>query len=148
MRDTLEENRLRVQPKERFEAPEHMINLQKAIRELRAEATATRRGHRQITLNHCGPVTLMLFAFQKGGSLDDHKAAGVVTIQALQGELSIRSEDEEYKLLPNMMVVFAPNVHHSVLAVQASAMLLSVCLTNDEAKAIGQRPYDANLRGY
>jgi quercetin dioxygenase-like cupin family protein len=60
----------------------------------------------------------------------------VVTIQALQGELSIRSEDEEYKLLPNMMVVFAPNVRHSVLAVKASAMLLSVCLINNAAEAI------------
>ncbi len=128
MKDTLEEDRLRARPKERFGAPENVINIPNAIRELRAEATATRQGHRQITLNQCGPVTLVLFAFQEGGSLNDHKAAGVVTIQALQGELSIRSEDGEYKLLPNMMVVFAPNVHHSVLAVKASAMLLSVCL--------------------
>lgn len=136
MKNGLEENRLRVQPKERFGAPENVINLQKAIRELRAEATATRQGHRQITLNHYGPVTLVLFAFQEGGSLNDHKAAGVVTIQALTGELTVRSEDGEYKLLPNMMVVFAPNVHHSVLAVQASAMLLSVCLIDNEGEAI------------
>jgi len=131
MRDTQAESRLRAEPKERFGSQENQINLLEAIRELRAEATETRHGHRQITLDQWGPVTLILFAFEKGGSLDDHKAAGRVTIHALEGELLVRTEGMEYKLVPNMMVVLAPNVRHSVLATQASAMLLSVCLISD-----------------
>jgi len=131
MSDTRDQNRLRAQPKERFGAQENMIDLLGAIRELRAEATATRQGHKQITLDQWGPVTLVLFAFEEGGSLDDHKAAGVVTIQALEGELTVRTQGGEYRLLPNMMVVLAPNVRHSVLAAQASAMLLSVCLIDN-----------------
>lgn len=131
MNGAQEENRLRAQPEVRFGSQENMIDLPGAIRELRAEATATRHGHRQITLDQYGPVTLVLFAFEEGGSLDDHKAAGRVTIQALDGELQVRTEGEEYKLGPSMMVVLAPNVRHSVLATRASAMLLSVCLVNN-----------------
>lgn len=124
------ETRLRAHPKERFGSQENMIDLPEALRNLRDEATATRHGHQQITLDQCGPVTLVLFAFREGGNLADHQAAGVVIIHALEGELTVRTKDEEYNLLPHMMVVLAPNVRHSVVAVQESAMLLSVCLTD------------------
>lgn len=128
MGDKPEENRLRPRPRERFGSQENMIDLLEAIQQLRVEDTAPRQGHRQITLDQWGPVTLVLFVFEEGGSLDDHKAAGVVTIHALEGELAVRTECEEYKLLPNMMVVLAPNVRHSVLAAQESVMLLTVAL--------------------
>lgn len=131
MGDTLDDNRLRARPKERFGSQENVLDLPGAIRELRAEASETRHGHRQITLDQWGPVTLVLFAFREGGSLDDHKAAGVVTIQALEGELAVHTEGAEYKLLPNMMVVLAPNVRHSVVALLESAMLLSISLVNN-----------------
>ncbi len=134
MDDFLEENRLRVKPEERFGYHETLIDLPGALRELRAEASVTRHGHKQITVDQWGPLTLVLFAFEEGGSLDDHKAAGVVTIQALEGELAVRTEAGEYRLLPNMMVVLAPNVRHSVVAAQESAMLLSVCLMTDAAR--------------
>lgn len=134
MGNTSEENRLRARPKERFGAQENMIDLPEAIRKLREESATARHGHRQITLDQWGPVTLVLFAFEEGGDLVDHQAAGVVTIQALEGELIVRTDEEEYRLSPNMMVVLAPNIRHSVQATQASAMLLAVCLvTNREA---------------
>lgn len=128
-----EEDRLRASPKERFGAPENMLDLPAALRKLGAEATPTRHGHRQMTLDQYGPVTLVLFAFEEGGNLHDHKAAGVVTIHALEGELIVRTEEQEYTLLPNMVVTLAPNVRHSVEARQASAMLLTVCLVNSAA---------------
>lgn len=129
--DPTEETELREHPQERFAAPEHMIDLAQAISALRNETSAIRHGHRQITLYHQRPVTLVLFAFEKGGELDDHKAAGVVTIHALEGELIVRTEAQEYKLGSGMIVVLIPNVRHSVHAVQPSAMLLTVCLSTD-----------------
>src|SRR4051794_38394078 len=98
MSDTTEESRLRARPKERFGAQENMMDLRAAVRKLREEHTATRHGHRQITLDQSGPVTLVLFAFEEGGDLVDHQAAGVVTIQALAGELIVRTGQGEYKL--------------------------------------------------
>lgn len=130
MSHTNEEDRLRARPKERFGSQENMIDLPDAIRKLREEAATARHGHRQITLDQWGPVTLVLFAFDEGGDLVDHQAAGVVTIQALEGELIVRTDEKEYRLSTNMMVVLAPNVRHSVQAAQASAMLLAVYLVS------------------
>jgi quercetin dioxygenase-like cupin family protein len=127
-----EEERLRESPKMRFGAAENMFDMQDALRKLRHEDSPERAGHKQITLDQYGPVTMVLFAFDAGGALKDHKAAGVVTIQALEGELIVRTEAHEYKLRPNMMVMLSPNVRHSVEAVKQSAMLLTVCLLNSE----------------
>ena len=76
---------------------------------------------------------MVLFAFDEGGSLKDHKAAGVVTIQALEGELTVRTDAQEYKLGPKMMVMLSPNVRHSLEASKTSAVLLTVCLVNSAA---------------
>ncbi len=131
--NTGEEDRLRAHPKERFGSQETAIDLPSALRALRDEAITSRQGHRQITLDQSGPVTLMLFAFEEGGRMNDHQAAGVVIIQALEGELVVSTDAEEYKLRPNMLVVLAPGVRHGVQAAQASAMLLTVCLANKVA---------------
>ncbi len=129
--DPTEETDSREPPQERFAAPEHLINLAQAISTLRSETSPTRQGHKQITLYHQRAVTHVLFAFEDGGKLDDHKAAGLVTIHALEGELIIRAEAQEYKLTPGMMLILAPNVRHSVHATRLSAMLLIVCLIHE-----------------
>lgn len=149
MSNTFEGNRLRARPEERFGSQENMIDLPEAIRKLRDEFATARHGHRQITLDQWGPVTMVLFAFEEGGDLADHQAAGVVTIQALEGELIVRTDEEEYRLSPNMMVVLAPNVRHSVVAVQASAMLLAVCLVtnNDQPKTDTELQEERKARG-
>ena len=129
--DPTEETGPREHPQERFAAPEQMIDLAQAITGLRNEISEIRHGHRQITLYHQRPVTHVLFAFEEGGGLDDHKAAGLVTIHALDGELIVRTEAQEYKLSSGMIVVLTPNLRHSVHATQPSAMLLTVCLSHD-----------------
>jgi len=132
MSDTPDE-RLRESPRERFGSAENMFDMAEALRKLRGEASPERAGHKQITLDQYGPVTVVLFAFDEGGSLKDHKAAGVVTIQALEGEVTVRTDAQEYKLGPKMMVMLSPNVRHSLDANTACAILLTVCLVNSAA---------------
>jgi quercetin dioxygenase-like cupin family protein len=130
MSDTPDAERLRESPRERFGSAENMFDMAGALRKLRGEASPERAGHKQITLDQYGPVTVVLFAFDEGGSLKDHKAAGVVTIQALEGDLTVRTDTQEYKLGPKMMVMLSPNVRHSLDANTACAVLLTVCLVN------------------
>jgi quercetin dioxygenase-like cupin family protein len=130
MSDTPDEERLRESPRERFGSAENMFDMAEALRKLRAEASPERAGHKQITLDQYGPVTLMLLSFEAGGALKDHRAGGVVTIHALEGEVTVRTETQEYQLSPKMLVMLAPNVKHSVEAAKTSAILLSVCLVN------------------
>ncbi len=120
--------RLREHPNARFAAAEHVLNLAESVAQLRAEEHSAQCGHRQITLYHHAPLTMVLFAFEPEGELRDHATAGLVTIQALDGALTVQTPEQTYQLTAGMIVVLAPKVRHSVRAAQASSMLLTVHL--------------------
>ncbi|MEO7520240.1 MAG: hypothetical protein ABIW79_00350, partial [Gemmatimonas sp.] len=63
------------------------------LRALRAEDGPGAGGHRQITLLHEGPVRLVLFAFDAGGHMPEHRAPGWVTIQVVRGALQVRTPE-------------------------------------------------------
>lgn len=127
-----DQQRLRPHPVGRFAGESHFFDLNRALEQLRAESHAAASGHRQVTIFHRAPVAQVLFAFEAGGEMADHAANGLVTIQALEGRLSVQVGDETHQLDGGMMLVLAPTVRHSVRAEQASAMLLTVVLENDK----------------
>jgi quercetin dioxygenase-like cupin family protein len=121
-------DRLRSRPFERFAGEVHVLDLNRTLRELRAEMRPARHGHRQMTIFHHLPITQVLFAFEPGGELADHAANGLVTIHALEGRLTVQAAEHTHELDVGMIVVLNPNVRHSVRAGEASAMLLTVHL--------------------
>lgn len=124
--------RLRPHPDERFKSPQHLIDLERAARELSAEEPApsgpAQHGHRQKTLYRHGSLTIALFLFDAGAGLAEHQAEGVVTIQVLQGRISISAEDQQHTLTAGRMLVLAPGVRHDVRAEQPTRMLLTVSM--------------------
>lgn len=122
------ETRHRPRPAERFAAPEHLLDLHKIAEQLRKEPLPARHGHRQMTIYQHDLMTVVLFVFATGGQLNDHQANGVVTIHLLEGEVQVKTAAHTYELSAASMVALAPEVRHSVLAKQPSAMLLTVCL--------------------
>jgi quercetin dioxygenase-like cupin family protein len=97
-------------------------------RALRAEPHPAKSGHRQEGLIHRGPLRLLLFTFQTGGRLPEHRAPGQVVIQCVQGELAVEAGGAQHRLGDGAMLVLAPDVPHSVEAMAESDMLLTVCL--------------------
>src|SRR5690606_39033315 len=83
--------RLRAHPEERFIPPEHRFDLRAEAQALYAEPLPPSRRHRQKALYRHGRVTIALFAFEADGSLPQHKAAGTVTINVLDGRLRINT---------------------------------------------------------
>jgi quercetin dioxygenase-like cupin family protein len=123
-----ESTRLRAHPHERFAATEHVFNVQEALTKLRAESRPTQHGHRQITLFHQTPVTIVLFDFEAGGELREHQANGLVCIQCFEGHITVATPEHSHDLAGGTMVLLRPNVRHSVRTEEASAMLLTVHL--------------------
>ena len=117
---------------ERFVGAEHHLQLAQIFADLENEARAAQNGHRQITVFHRAPVTIVAFSFDDGGELHDHSAAGLVTIQAVQttaeGVLEVRTASHNYQLQSGEIVVLEPNVVHSVSSRGASKMLLTIHL--------------------
>src|SRR5688500_4204801 len=123
--------RAREHPEVRFAPPQHEIDLRAVAREL-AEGPG-RRGQRQKTLYHHHRLTVALFTFEPGAGLADHVAAGVVTINVLDGRLRVKAGEAEHDLSAGKLLVLAPGVRHDLLAVEQSTMLLQVYLDDPAA---------------
>ena len=119
--------RRRPHPSGRLAGAEHALDLSAALRALRSEAgSASGSGHRQITLLHHGPVRLVLFAFEKGGRMPEHRAPGWITIHVLRGSLRMRTPDAQHELGAGQLLALAPDMAHDVEAVEESDMLLGI----------------------
>ena len=127
-------DRRREHPDVRFAAERHEFDLRAVARELAAEQATAVRGHRQQTLYRHGRHTVALFAFDPGGSMPPHTAAGAVTINVLQGRLRVRTRGGEHDLPAGNLLVLAPGVQHDVSAAEEpSVMLLQVHLDEPPA---------------
>ena len=122
------DERLRPHPSTRLAGPVVPLKLPDFSRTLHAEPHPAANGHRQVGLIHRGPLRMLLFAFEPGGRLPDHRAPGYVVIHCLRGELAVEAGGEQHRLDAGEAVVLDPNVPHSVAAETESEMLLTVCL--------------------
>lgn len=120
--------RLREHPEQRFHLPQIAIDLEESVGKLQREAVSENRNHRQETLYRRGPLTVALFLFAAGASLPQHVAEGVVTVQVLRGRLKISAEGQVHDMPAGALLILSPGVRHGVEALEASRMLLTVCL--------------------
>jgi quercetin dioxygenase-like cupin family protein len=113
-------------PRERFAGSKHVFNLREIADGLRNEREPVRGGHRQTTIYHRAPVTLVLFDFEAGARLADHRADAQVTILALAGQLAVSTSGQVHRLPAGSLLVLDPGVRHDVFAPERSQMLLTV----------------------
>ena len=128
--------RLREAPTARFSGPQHAFDLIQLSAHLLNEVHPGANGHRQMTIYRHDATTMVLFAFEAGGKMTDHKANGLVTIHALDGALTIEVQSEAgpqtHELRASQLLVLSPGVLHNVMAQEASRMLLTVHLEKRE----------------
>ena len=122
------DERLRPHPSTRFAGPVVSLDLPDLASALRSEPHPARDGHRQAGLVHRGPLRMLLFTFESGGRLPEHRAPGQVVIHCLGGELAVEAGDTRHRLSGGEVLVLEPDVPHSVEALAGSDMLLTVCL--------------------
>lgn len=97
-------------------------------RALQSEPHPAHDGHRQAGLVHRGALRLVLFAFEPGGRLPEHRAPGQVGIHGLRGELAVDAGGSRHRFGAGEALVLDPGVSHAVEALAESDMLLTVCM--------------------
>ena len=101
------------------------LDLQREAEALEQGTSEGARGFHSTTLLR-GPLTLILFVFDAGASLLEHKAPGDITIHVLSGALTVQSEGQAHELHASQVLALPPGVRHSVNAGEASRMLLTI----------------------
>ena len=81
------------------------------------------------TLIKDGPLRITTVGFADGGALKEHKAAGPVAIQVLQGEVEIATDGSGQPLTAGQTLVFGANIEHSVVAHKPSVILVTIAIT-------------------
>lgn len=125
----MSDERLRQAPESRFDASCLESDLRAEIASLRAEGSAS-GGHRQKTILKHGGRTVALFTLDAGSGLPEHMAAGTVTIQPIEGEVTVTVEGRAHRLCPDRVLVLKPDVRHSVAADGPAAFLLQISLVS------------------
>ncbi len=113
-------------PSARFAGAEHLFGLGRMAEVLRDETNPVRDGHRQMTIFHKGPLTIVFFDFEAGGALADHSADAQVMIMALSGLLVVSTPSDSHHLAAPSLLVLDPGVRHDVHAPVDSQVLLVV----------------------
>ena len=121
------DERLRPHPSNRLAGPVVALNFPDLARALQSEPHPAKSGHRQAGLIHRGALRLLLFTFEPGGRLPEHRAGGHVVIHCLRGELVVHAAAGRHQLAGGEALVLDPDVPHSVESVGESEMLLTVC---------------------
>ena len=130
-----DQSRLREHPAKRFAPSEHSLSLDEEFDKLSGEKHPAVNGHRQEAIYKHGPMTLVVFAFDSGGFMKEHEVRdGTVTIHVLEGDLTVRTSENEYRLSRNGVLLLAPGVKHDVMAAQQSRMLLTVNLEGPKSQ--------------
>lgn len=124
----MSDEHLRQPPAQRFAEASMLFDLPAEIAALRAEPMATKHGHRQKTLYKHAGRTIALFVFDAGATLANHSAAGMVSVQPIEGELAMNVGGEERLLRPGNVLVMSPGVRHDVRAITAATFVLQVSL--------------------
>jgi quercetin dioxygenase-like cupin family protein len=122
-----DDERLREHPRERLAGPTQLIDLAEAAAALAAEPHGATEGHRQIAVVRRGPVTVILFVFEPGGVMPEHRAPGDVLLHVLSGRLEVTLADEVVTLVGGQVLAIAPDLPHAVRALARTDMLLTVC---------------------
>ena len=60
--------------------------------------------------------------------MHEHKAQGAVSIQVIEGALTVNAAGSRHSLSAGCLLVLAPGIRHDVKAEVRSLMLLTVCL--------------------
>ena len=121
-----ETERLRPHPQERFAPSSLQFNLREWAAKLRAEPHDAIDGHRQMAIYRHGPVTLLLFAFDRGGELREHQVDGVVTIHVLSGRLTVDAGEVHANLNAGELITLAPGLPHTAKATEGAEAIVTV----------------------
>ncbi len=78
------------------------------------------------TLAQGKPLSVTLFAFDKGEEISSHSASGDAMVYILDGEAEITIGEEKFNVKKGETIVMPGNVPHALLATQRFKMLLTV----------------------
>jgi quercetin dioxygenase-like cupin family protein len=78
------------------------------------------------TLVKEGPLRVTMIALAPSGTLPPHSTVGPISIQLMEGDITVTAAGREYPLATHDLLVISSNVEHSATSTKGGAFLLTV----------------------
>ncbi|MEP6727621.1 MAG: hypothetical protein ABJC98_17500 [Bacteroidota bacterium] len=109
-----------------IDAPAVSIDLKEFTAQLKEESAWEKNDRNAITVFKTNGMTLVLTALHKNATIDDLEVEGILTLQVIEGAISIVSADNEtLQVKEKQMIVLHPGAKQQVTAEEDTVMLLS-----------------------
>ena len=107
-----------------LDAPCVFIDLDDHIKLLKNEEAWDKNDRNGITIFKTENLTTVLTCLHKDASIKDNTVDGILQVQVLDGKLRVTTDAGDSELGEREMVVFHPQVRHTIEALKKSTILL------------------------
>lgn len=96
------------------------------IPDLRGEVDVPRNGTLSRVMHQDDRMRLVLFAFDAGQELTEHRSASAAIVQVVSGRLKFTASGESHDLQTGGWLYMAPGEDHALEAIEPTLMLLTL----------------------
>lgn len=109
-----------------IDAPYVFADLDEYTRQLKEEEAWEKNDRNSITLFKSSTSTIVLTCLHENAKIEHNPVDGLLTIQLLDGKLSVSAPDGDIEMRPRQVVFFHPGVNQSILATDDAVLLLTI----------------------
>ena len=113
-------------PELHLAAPTLHFDLAAELAQIRATGAWQQSGRHARTLVKEGALRIVLVALRAGANLEEHQAHGPVSLHALEGQLRVRTPEQDVTLAAGQLLALESDLRHDVTALADSVLLLTL----------------------
>jgi len=107
-----------------LDAPYVFMDLDEFIKQLKDEEAWDKNDRNGITIFKTDNLSTVLTCLHKDAAIEDNSVDGLFQVQVLDGKIRVTTADGDAEMKQGEMMVFQPNVQHSIKALKKSTLLL------------------------
>lgn len=108
-----------------LDAPLVPIDLTQYTQQIRSEQAWEKTDRNAITVFKSQGMNIVLIALHKGAEMKRHSAAGMISLQVLDGLILFNTDDESREMGKGQMLALHEKIPHSLMALEESVFLLT-----------------------
>jgi len=116
-----------------LDAPYVFMDLNDFIKQLKDEEAWDKNDRNGITVFKTDNLTTVLTCLHKDAAIKDNTVDGLFQVQVLSGKVRVSTDDGDIDMKEGEMITLHPNVHHSLVAIKKSTLLLQTINENSNS---------------
>ncbi|MBW8523761.1 cupin domain-containing protein [Chryseobacterium chendengshani] len=105
------------------------INVNDLLKQIKDEKTWAESDRNSMTVFKSDTMRILIIGLHQNAELKPHTAAGIISVQVLEGQIEFYTELQNTILEKGQMIALHENITHSVKALKDSFFLLTISMT-------------------